>query len=311
MNINDTNNIVDWFTRRGITEKTLKDFDVSVNDVSIVIPVHNEEGIFLYNKYRRLPHIYKGPKYTYDTGGKAQLYGQQNLKKSDRFVITEGEMDCLVLNSHQIPAVSSTGGANTFFPEWVELLKDKEVTICFDNDEPGGKGMARMYKLFPNAKFVFVPEDSKVKDISDYFNRGGDVHKLMKTGIHFDSLVDIEKNMNERNANWQQTYFHKQVIKDNLPEPTPTKITIPRKNLDELERAKDIPISSLISVPTHGENKNKVNCLWHTENTPSMHIYKKTNTFYCWGCGKHGDSVEIAMKVHNITFVEALVLLNK
>ena len=152
--MNTLNEIKDWFSRRGITDQTLEEFGVTVTDQSIVIPVLDRDGSFLFNKYRRLPHSHDGPKYSYDKGSKAALYGQQYIDEHNSFVITEGEMDCLVLNSHRIPALSSTGGALTFPTEWVEMLQDKEVTVCFDNDEPGGVGMAKMYKLFPNASFI-------------------------------------------------------------------------------------------------------------------------------------------------------------
>lgn len=302
--MNKKTNITDWFTRRGITEKTLKDFKVSVNDVSIVIPVYDLDGSFLFNKYRRLPHLHNGPKYSYDFGSKASLYGQQFLSQSDSFVITEGEMDALVLNSHKIPALSSTGGAMTFKHEWVSILENKDITVCFDNDEAGGKGMAKMYELFPNAQFIFVPEDTHVKDISDYFARGGDIHDLMKTAVRFPTIEHVRQHAIERSANWQQIFFHKEVLKNN--EPRPTKQRTNNHN-SEIERAKEIPIDQFIKV----NKAHKAECLWHTEKTPSLHVYRKTNTFYCFGCGKHGDVITLVQKTHNLSFPEAIKFLNK
>ena len=305
--MNKDNNITDWFSRRGITEQTLKEFHVTSNDVSIVIPVTDIHGDFSFNKYRRLPYLHGGPKYSYDKGSRATLYGQQYIKDHDSFVITEGEMDCLVLNSHNIPALSSTGGALTFKDEWVDLLKDKDITVCFDNDEAGGVGMAKMYRLFPNASFVFVPDDAQVKDISDYFQRGGDLQALIATAVKFPALSDVEKHMKQRSANWQQVHFHKAVIKDNKPAPAPRKKLKKFENQNELEYAKAVPITDFIKV--NGDGKAK--CLWHNEKTPSLHVYEDTNSFYCYGCGQHGDVINVVEKIYNITFKEALVVLNK
>ena len=89
------------------------------------------------------------PKYIYDKGSKISLYGWWKAKTEKSILITEGEMDSLVAWSANIPAVSSTGGASSFQSEWAELFKDKDVTICFDNDSAGGVGMVKTLKIIP------------------------------------------------------------------------------------------------------------------------------------------------------------------
>jgi DNA primase catalytic core len=39
------------------------------------------------------------------------------------------------------------------------------------------------------------------------------------------------------------------------------------------------------------QEHRKVLCPFHTENTPSLYLYLQTNTYYCFGCGKHGDVI--------------------
>ena len=39
------------------------------------------------------------------------------------------------------------------------------------------------------------------------------------------------------------------------------------------------------------DGKQKLICPFHHELTPSLHIYSKTNSFYCFGCGAGGDQI--------------------
>lgn len=66
------------------------------------------------------------------------------------------------------------------------------------------------------------------------------------------------------------------------------------------------PIGEILSkygITLQGES---VHCLFHNENTPSMHIYHNTNSFHCFGCGKTGDIIDIITEVEQISKSEAL-----
>lgn len=45
-------------------------------------------------------------------------------------------------------------------------------------------------------------------------------------------------------------------------------------------------------------------CPLHEDNTPSFVVYPE-NTWYCFGCGKGGDSIQLYMELHNCNFTEA------
>jgi DNA primase len=47
-------------------------------------------------------------------------------------------------------------------------------------------------------------------------------------------------------------------------------------------------------------------CPFHGERTPSFSVNPEKNLFYCFGCHEKGDSIEFMMKVHNLTFPEAV-----
>lgn len=46
-----------------------------------------------------------------------------------------------------------------------------------------------------------------------------------------------------------------------------------------------------------------INCPFHNEKTASMKIYQ--DSYYCFGCGAHGDIFDFVTEMENITFQEA------
>ena len=47
-------------------------------------------------------------------------------------------------------------------------------------------------------------------------------------------------------------------------------------------------------------------CPFHGEKTPSFSVSPSKQIFYCFGCGKAGDSIRFLMEYENLSFVEAL-----
>ena len=300
----------DWLRSRKISEQTQKEFNVGYGrhegfGECIVIPVYDVNGEFLFNKYRRNPLEDQQPKYIYDKGGKVSLYGINRAKDATDILITEGEMDCLVAWSHNIPAVTSTAGALSFQEEWADFFKDKNVTVCFDNDMPGGEGMVKVLNYLPNAKILFLPDRPGIKDISDYAKGDGDLHTLLKTAQEFKSMEDVREDMAKRRSLYKSTYFHEAYIKDK--EVKTTKFIPDKKIKDKLQRAKQYPLTELISFNAQG----KACCPLHNEKTPSLHYYEKSNTAYCFGCGKTVDSIEAYKLKNNCSFTEAVDALSK
>lgn len=72
-----------------------------------------------------------------------------------------------------------------------------------------------------------------------------------------------------------------------------------------IERARAFPIDQLVKVRKDG----KLECIKHSERTPSMHHYKKGNNLYCFSCGVRMDSIDVVMETRKVGFVEAVKIL--
>lgn len=296
----------DWLNRRGITDAVIEEFGLSyIEGDSIVIPIYAPDGTFSFNKYRRDP--LQGdvkPKYKYDKGSQAKLYGAHKIIAERSVLITEGELDALVAWSLNIPAVSSTGGAGTFSEDWVTCLQGKDVTVCFDNDQAGAQGMVKVLALLPDASVLFLPDRPGIKDISDYVGSGGDLHEILRSRIHFSNLQEVIDDRSVRLSLWQSTFFHDAFIEAHtVPEFVKyERSEVSGKNGD-IARAKSCPITDMLKF----NREHKALCIWHNEKTPSLHYYKKNNTVYCFGgCGKAADAIDVYRKLHGSTFGEAV-----
>lgn len=306
---------MDWLKRRGVSEDTIESFHIHTGNAlglenCLIIPVHSEDGVFAFNKYRRDPSDTRTPKYLYDKGGHVSLYGADHLRpEHSSVVITEGELDSLVLWSMNIPAVTSTGGAMSFQEHWVDLLGNREVYVCLDNDSAGADGMVKIHSYIPTAKFIFIPEQAGVKDITDFVVKGGDFPGLMATALVYPDETAVIEDMNKRAASWLPTRFHTAWIKKHHEQAQKEEYR-GRKVVhdDKVLNAKAYPISNLLKF-----NKlHKAICPFHDEKTPSLHYYEKTNSTYCFGgCGKAYDSIAIYQRINNTSFRDAVEDLNK
>lgn len=300
------NRLIDWIIQRGISPSVIERFGLEIYDHptignSIKIPIQGGN----FNKYRRDPEQNVKPKYLYDVGGKAFLYGSPYIDLHKQVLITEGELDTLIAWSNNIPAVSSTGGAMTFLPEWVDLLKEKEVIICFDNDNAGAEGMVKVLNLIPTAKVILIPERPNIKDLTDYVKYGGDIHELLKSAKHFESIEEVKDDMARRISTFESVRFHEAYLDFHTPKRIPNSYYKP-KNDSDIEKIKTYPISNLIKF-----EQKKSCCIWHDEKTPSLAYYPKTNSVYCFGCGKYGDVIDVYRLIHNCSFTEAVNDLKK
>lgn len=54
------------------------------------------------------------------------------------------------------------------------------------------------------------------------------------------------------------------------------------------------------------ENRFKMLCPFHQEKTPSLKIFKETNSFYCFGCGEGSSVIDFIMMFEKISFSDVI-----
>src|SRR5437867_9443695 len=164
-----------YLNNRGIPDAVIELHLLGWNGERITIPIRDAEGQVLSFKLAKDPDDERpGPKMLAPLGSAVALYGWERLRvKPPRIIICEGEFDRLVLEAQGFAAVTSTGGAGVFRPEWAEAFKEiPEVYLCFDRDDAGRRGALRVARLIPQAKVVELPIEVGVGgDITDYFAR--------------------------------------------------------------------------------------------------------------------------------------------
>jgi DNA primase len=149
------NRIREYPHSRGIPDEVVNRHFLGWNGWRIMIPVFNRKGVCAFFRLAKDPDNQSdAPKMLSLRGSSVELYGWEVLRlKPQRVVICEGEFDRLVLEANGLEAVTSTGGAGTFRPEWAEAFTEiSEVYICFDRDEAGRKGALRIARMIAHAK---------------------------------------------------------------------------------------------------------------------------------------------------------------
>jgi DNA primase len=323
---------VRWLTEeRHISMEVAEIATLSWNERELTIPVYDKEGKFLFNKYRRAPWREEGPKYRYDTGSTACLYGVHLLEyipHGEVVVLTEGELDALVLQTLGFHAMSSTGGAGTWRQEWSELLQENHrVIIAYDADEAGVRGALKVASMTPLAAVAWLPVQFG-KDPTEIVHNGG-VEALIDSFSSARILLvppdDAENRRDKLHELQQQLNGHRiETLNDRSLTPFHIDLAlawVTKEILSELsnqatsrsryvgdgsdkERARSYPIRDLIKV----NRENKALCPFHDDRTPSMHVYHDNHAF-CFVCMKRADAIDIYMAINNVDFKTAIAAL--
>ena len=183
---------------RGIDYATCKKYHWFIQNGSLIVPytVESTETGLRTSCYKAISYDDYGRgqygKKNIMTKGSSTLYPMSQLS-SNRIVLCEGEYDVMALISHGFNAITGTAGCSTWRPEWSWALSGKNVTILYDNDDPGRKGATRVKdSLLPYVESVsissFPIDKCKGYDVCDYFKEGGScdgLYEQLRTGYYY------------------------------------------------------------------------------------------------------------------------------
>ncbi len=285
---------------RGISDEQIDAKLLGWSGSRISIPVFGREGQVLFLRYAKAPADHSdSPKVMTPPLAPVELYGWEQLaKKPYRVVICEGEYDRLVLEAHRFAAVTSTAGAQTFRPEWARYFDDiRHVYICFDRDEAGEKAARKVQAILPRAVIVRLPDEvGPSGDISDFFVRLG------KTRDDFERLIG-------------RAIFDDEEDRELAAERASEPENPPARHAYRATRIKAIlPLQRIAARYTEllPSGPRLVGlCPFHEDAVPSFTVYPDTNTYYCFGCGVHGDVITLIEEKESKTFAEALDYLER
>jgi hypothetical protein len=290
-----------YLNNRGIPDHTVDEKLLGWNGSRITIPVFGLSGDVVQFRYAKSPtDTSDSPKVRSDVASGPELYGWESLAKNPkRAIICEGEFDRLVLEARGFPAVTSTAGANTFLDAWLPHFEGvRHVYICFDRDETGEAAARSLKVRLPRARIVRLPDAVGPKgDITDYFVR------LKNTGPDFAILLAIATTDDESEETPGAS------LQPVPPPQTPSRGAPQAERLKRQIRLVEI-VGKYTDLRTAGAHIVG-RCPFHDEKKASFTIYPKTDTYYCFGCGAHGDQIAFVMQKGSKTYNEAIEALEK
>lgn len=162
---------------RGLDRRTIIEWELGWDGSRYTIPVRDIGGELLNVRRYKLNAGVTDKMLNLPGHGTAQIYRPDILASNEEIVITEGEMDCIILNQYGIPAVTHTAGAATFRPNWAGMFIGKTVWVAYDNDDAGRKGSKKVEQIltaFAERVYIMeIPIPVKGADVTDFLHKEG------------------------------------------------------------------------------------------------------------------------------------------
>ena len=167
-----TQECINYIKLRGLTEGTIKQFQLMSYQGEIAFPYYRYETVVGVKRRKPLKDPGK-PKMLSLTGSKPYLFNAQNIPDDeDELIICEGEFDCMCLWQCGFKNVVSVGAGANSLSVMIEQAKDflakyKHLIIVSDADEAGANMDKFFIDTFKNkAKLIDKKLYSK-KDINE------------------------------------------------------------------------------------------------------------------------------------------------
>lgn len=187
--------------RRGLREPTIRKYRLGYSPsghrfhglwVPQGITIPSSVGDELWCLRVRTPHSAPGKKYRHVSGGKAGLFGLDNLQGHSDAFLCEGEFDAMLLDQEagDLAAVIALGGVSNQLRPWLSYLVGlRRVFSALDLDGPGRKRARELLVASRRMKPVLLPSlDGKVSDLTDYWGQGGSLRDWAEYHLAKDSF---------------------------------------------------------------------------------------------------------------------------
>ena len=123
-------------------------------------------------------------------------------------------------------------------------------------------------------------------------------HMQDRRKVERNSNLDIWIGLMIKDHVYQKERIQRLIKLNVKPKDTPGYITD-----EDIERARQYPIDSLLDF----SRSDFCNCIFHSESTPSMKYYRKTNHVYCFGeCSRAYDAISVYRHINNCDFITAV-----
>jgi hypothetical protein len=252
--------------QRGITRETVERFRLGHDGQRYYIPICEGERCLNIRRYKPNARQAAMKMISWRPGfGAARLWPMTTLTESTPddgpVFLLEGEMDTLLAIQHGLRAITSTGGAGTWKPEWNTLFARRHVVICYDNDQAGRAGAHRVARelstVAASVKVLTWPHDDPPGfDFTDF------MHGYSQTVDDFVALVSAT-------SVWRPP-------PDALTPTAPNVGELPEYTLAEAGRPErhnkeglvPVRVSGIASAPTLAPKETQMFCGSHTGSYP-------------------------------------------
>jgi len=167
---------------RGLTVDTLMEGGAAWDGDRWLLPVLSPDGTLVNLRTFQV----KSGQLLNTKGLKSGLFGAEFLDEAGTVWLCEGEWDALALRqllAFDEGVVVAAPGAGVWKNEWTSWLRGRDVVLCYDHDEAGYTGRARVREGLEGegckVRELVWPEDAPAgTDVRDFVRAGGTRHGL-------------------------------------------------------------------------------------------------------------------------------------
>jgi hypothetical protein len=280
---------------RGLRPETLRRFGVTPDEYRKAWRYPASGGF----RYKAWPGR-EGPKYWHDPGVPNQLYGLDRIPEKTRKVwLVNGEPSLWACHQAEVPAICGIAGEGHLPPDAAARLMERGVRwvhIAFDLDEGGERGAHRAAALLRPPLLVTIHR------LPAALGEGGDVGDLYAT-IRDDEAFRAA--MRALPGIRYETPADAQAVLRRPRRPYP--LVRARGDRWWLDQQVLVAVAGTYTDVRKEAKHWKAVCPLHGDKNPSLALYPDGRG-HCFGCGWHGDAVDMVMALEKVPFGPALEL---